>query len=106
MLFTKSICLTDEVEVAHVVNNSSLKVVITSADLAGKYVRVSPQCPTLKHIVLMERPDEALVALAAQHGVALVYWYDLYAKVRTSAPLSHDISTAHAQPHTHHRTRT
>lgn len=50
-------------ELQHIINNSKVKVALTTSDLCEPIVALRPQCPSLKHIVLFDRASGGFPSL-------------------------------------------
>jgi long-chain acyl-CoA synthetase len=52
--------LFSEREIAHVINSTQVSVVVCDGEIFGRFVKVSDQCPSLRHIICMDPIEKTI----------------------------------------------
>ena len=50
--------LFNEREITHVINNTKISVVVCDGEMLGRFVKVTEQCQTLRHIICMDQIEK------------------------------------------------
>ncbi|KAI9102624.1 hypothetical protein DFS34DRAFT_609930 [Phlyctochytrium arcticum] len=82
----------------YIINQTELRLVTATCDKAKFLLQVKDKLPSLKHLVIMDTPDEALITLGREHDVEVISYLDLEREGAAtphlgSAPKPSDICT-------------
>ncbi len=54
-------CLFNDREVAHVINNANVSVIVCDKQMLAKFIRLYAECPSLRHIICMDPLPETML---------------------------------------------
>ncbi|CAF1247009.1 unnamed protein product [Rotaria sordida] len=70
-------CLFNDHEIAYIINNTKASVVVCDKQMLSRFIRLSAECLSLRHVVCMDSISDTMLAEIHEHNLSLHYMGDI-----------------------------
>ncbi|CAF2079598.1 unnamed protein product [Rotaria magnacalcarata] len=85
-------CLFNDDELAYVIKNTQVSIVVCDIKMLSKFIRLSTECPSLDHIVCMDPISETIQNMEKKNNLCIHYMNDIetYGSTKHYEPINID----------------